>query len=69
MKKKKHHTFDNSEASELLYQQKLRADERAFQTILNSYSGFFGVSFYPYDCPIYPQINSNKEDLKNQKNK
>jgi len=78
MKKKriKHHTFDNSEASERLYQQKLKADQGTFQTFFNSFSQYFCVPFYPYDYPIFPQTNSfvdqpednkNKEYLKKQK--
>lgn len=81
MKKKKieHHIYDNSEAGEQQYQQKLKADQSMLQTFLNAFSQFNCVPFYyPYSYPMFPQAdllvnqpedNVNKDYLKSKKNK
>jgi hypothetical protein len=78
MKKKRieYHTFENSEASERRYHQKLKADQRMLQTFLIFFSRCFCVPFYPYDYTVFlqndlfvdqPEDNENKESLKNKK--
>ncbi len=75
MKKKriKHHIFDNSEVSERLYQENLKADQRTIKTFLNSLSQCFCVPFYSYfntyDYPIFPQTNSFVDQPEDDKNK
>ncbi len=76
MKKIKHHIYDNSEAGERQYQQKLKADQSMFQIFLNALSQCNYVPFYyPYGYPMFPQIdllvkqpedNVNKDCLKNK---
>ncbi|WMJ87402.1 hypothetical protein [Anaerocolumna sp. MB42-C2] len=73
MKRIKHHNFDNSEASERLYQQKLKADQNTFQTFLNSFSQCICVPFYPYfylyDYLIFTRTNSFVDQPEDNKNK
>ena len=73
IKRIKHHNFDNSEASERLYQQKLKADQNTVQTFLYSLSQFGCVPFYPYfylyDYPIISRNNSFADQPEDNKNK
>ena len=60
MKKKKieHHVYDNSEAGERQYQQKLKADQSILQMFFSSFSQFYWVPFYyPYGYPMFPQTD------------
>lgn len=74
-KKREHHIYDNSEAGERRYQQKLKTDQIIYQAFLSSVSQFFCVPFCPYDFPVTPQTisfagqpedNRNKETKKNK---
>jgi len=78
MKKKKleQHMYDNSEAGEREYQQKLKADQSMFQMFFSSFSRYYWVPFYPYGYPMFPQTdllvkqsedNINKDCFKNKK--
>ena len=59
MKKKKieHHVYDNSEADERQYQQKLKADQIMLQAFFSSISQCYCVPFYPYGYPMFPQTD------------
>ncbi|WP_143321118.1 hypothetical protein [Clostridium sp. HBUAS56010] len=59
MKKKKleQHMYDNSEAGERKYQQKLKADQSMFQMFFSSFSRYYWVPFYPYGYPVFPQTD------------
>jgi hypothetical protein len=65
--------YDNSEASEWQYQQKLKADQCMFQTILNSFSQYLWVPFYPYFYPydymVFPQTNLFANQPENNEDK
>ena len=81
MKKKKieNHIYDNSEAGERQYQQKLKADQSMLQAFLGSFSQiYWGPFYYPYGYPMFPQTdllvkqsedNINKDCFKNKKTK
>ncbi|OOM67328.1 hypothetical protein CLOBL_54530 [Clostridium sp. BL-8] len=49
---------DNSEISERRYKQILEADERTLWVIYNSLASCVPFGFYPYECPIFPPVNS-----------
>ena len=60
MKKKKseQHVYDNSEAGERQYQQKLKANQSMLQMFLSSFSQCGWVPFYyPYGYPMFPQTD------------
>ncbi|GFZ33813.1 hypothetical protein CSC2_43390 [Clostridium zeae] len=58
---------DNSEVSELRYKQTLEADNRALWVIYNSLASYVLFSFYPYECPIFPPVNSFNNKFENNK--
>lgn len=71
MKKKKieHHVYDNSEASERQYQQKLKADQSMLQMFFSSFFQCYWVPFYPYGYPMFPQTDllvKQSEDKMNE---
>ena len=72
MKKKKvqHHIYDNSEAGERQYKQKLKADYSMFQMFFSSFSQCYWVPFYyPYGYPTFPQtdlLDNQSEDSRNK---
>lgn len=78
-KKREQHIYDNSEADERRYLQKLKADQSMLQAFFSSIPQSCCVPFYyPYGYPVYPQTdmlvkqpedNVNKDCLKNKKNK
>ena len=80
MKKKKieNHIYDNSEAGERQYQQKLKADQSMLQVFFGAFSQcYWGPFYYPYGYPMFPQTdllvkqyedNINENCLKNEKN-
>ncbi|WP_312433510.1 hypothetical protein [Lacrimispora sp.] len=80
MKKKRteHHMYDNSEASERRYQQKLKADQCMLQAFFSAFSQCNCVPFYPYGYPMFPQTdlfvnqpddNANKDCTKSKTSK
>ena len=72
MKKKKieQHVYDNSEAGERQYQQKLKADQSMLQMFFSSFSHCYWVPFYyPYGYPMFPQTDllvKQSEDSMNE---
>lgn len=84
MEKKKieHHIYENSEASERRYLQKLKADQSMLQAFWGAFSQCYRGPFYPYSYPfgypMFPQTdllvnqsddNINKDCLKSKKTK
>ncbi len=60
MKKEKikHRIYDNSEAGERRYLQKLKNDQSMCQAFFNSISQCYCVPFYyPYGYPMFPQTD------------
>lgn len=77
-KKREQHMYDNSEAGERQYQQKLKADQSMLQAFFSSIPQCYCVPFYPYSYPMFPQTdlmvkqpedNVNKDCLKSKKTK
>ncbi|WFR59186.1 hypothetical protein QA584_08900 [Anaerocolumna sp. AGMB13025] len=68
MKEKEQHIYDNSEAGERQYQQKLKADQSMLQMFFSSFSQCLWVPFYyPYGYPIFPQtdllVKQSEDDM------
>lgn len=60
MKKKKigNHIYDNSEAGERQYQQKLKADQNMLQAFFGAFSQcYWDPFYYPYGYPMFPQTD------------
>ncbi|WP_143322891.1 hypothetical protein [Clostridium sp. HBUAS56010] len=68
-KKKEQHIFENSEAGEQQYLQKLKADQSMLQAFFGSFSQFYcGPFYYSYGYPMFPQTDMlvrQSEDIEN----
>ncbi|WPC42656.1 hypothetical protein [Clostridium sp. JS66] len=71
MKKKKlsklYMVSNNSEVSERRYKQALEANKRTLLAIYNSLAAYVPFGFYPYECPIFEQVNPSNNKLENSK--
>ncbi|TQI66173.1 hypothetical protein [Clostridium sp. KNHs216] len=58
----------NGGASKQRYKHKIsEADERSLWVIYNSLASCISFSFYPYEYPMFPQVNPFDNKLENNK--
>lgn len=60
---------ENKRINEGKFKQIHQADERALWSFYNSLASCISCCFYPYECPMFPQVNPSNKLENNKTNK